>query len=250
MSPSLRGGTVLITGASRGIGRSTALALAGAGHDLVLWARSSPELEQTAALCRELGVAVRTAQVNVADADSVLGSGCESLPDQLRGLVLNAGIGIWGSLSELSPAEWRSIVGTNLDGAFYTLRAALPALRRHPFAQIVALGSDSSSFAFPSRAGYCASKAGLSGLVETLRREVRGEGMRVTELVPSRVDTFFRGKEPGTRPSALASEDIASLIVYVFGLPWKVELRELHVASLQSSFGPFEERAEQAPQEE
>jgi len=234
---------VLVTGASRGIGRGAAVELARAGFDLILWARSADELHAVAETCREFGGRVEIAQVDVSNPDSIAISGNASLSSlkSLRGLVLNAGIGIWNPLNAVSVDEWRQIMNTNLDGAFYTLKLAVPLVTNHPFAQIVAVVSDSAAYSYPNRPAYCASKWGMRGLVEAVRRDVRPHGVRVTQLLPSRVDTHFRGKTPGARRDSLSATDVGCLIAMIFNLPNRIEVRELPVSSIMSSYGPFEE---------
>jgi serine 3-dehydrogenase len=236
-------GTVLVTGASRGIGRSAALHLAVAGFDLVLWARSCGDLEEVAALCRSHGRRVTIARVDVSDPDSVLSTGAASVAGEaaLRGLVLNAGIGIWNPLASISTAEWRAMMSTNLDGAFHTVKLGVPLLTRHAQAQIVAIASDSSAYGYAGRSAYCASKWGFRGFVEAVRREVRPHGVRVTQLLPSRVDTHFRGKTPGARPDSLSADDVGGLIAMVFQLPPRIEVREMPVSAITSSYGPYQE---------
>ena len=235
--------TVLVTGASRGIGRGAALELARAGFDLLLWARSVAELTEVAVTCRGFGRQVEIASVDVSNYESIMTAGASSVSslECLRGLVLNAGIGIWNSLDAVSVDEWQKIMSTNVDGAFYTLKLAVPLLTNHSFAQIVAVVSDSAAYSYPNRPAYCASKWGMRGLVEAVRRDVRTRGVRVTQLLPSRVDTHFRGKTPGARRDSLSATDVGCLITMLFNLPERIEVRELPVSAITSSYGPFEE---------
>ena len=235
--------TVLVTGASRGIGRGAALELGRAGFDLILWARSVDDLNEVASTCREFGRHVEIAAVDVSNYDSIMTAGAASLSSlkSLRGLVLNAGIGIWNSLDAVSVDEWQKIMSTNVDGAFYTLKMAVPLLTNHSFAQIVAVVSDSAAYSYANRPAYCASKWGMRGLVEAVRRDVRPRGVRVTQLLPSRVDTHFRGKTPGARRDSLSATDVGCLITMIFNLPKRIEVRELPVSAITSSYGPFEE---------
>ncbi|MEV6690281.1 SDR family NAD(P)-dependent oxidoreductase [Micromonospora sp. NPDC051196] len=236
-------GNVLVTGASRGIGRAVAQQLAKAGFDVILWARTTAELESLAAECRDTGVTARIATVDVGDPASVQAAVTTSLADlgSLRGVVINAGGGIWNEITDVSPAEWRAVVGPNLDGAFHTLRVTLPLLRRSRHAQVVGIASDSSYYSYPGRAAYCASKAGFLSLMNTARREMRAHGIRVTSIVASRVDSYFRGKHPGARPEALSTDEIAEVVTGVFCGPPRVEVRELAVSALHTSFGPYPE---------
>jgi NADP-dependent 3-hydroxy acid dehydrogenase YdfG len=234
---------VLITGASRGIGCAAALALASAGVDLVLWARTETDLKETADACRERGVNARTCVVDVSDPEMVADAGARSLAGlgALRGVVVNAGVGIWNALGDVSVDEWRALQGTNLDGAFHTLKAAIPLLLRHRAPQLIAVASDSSEYSFENRAAYCASKWGMLGFIEAIRREVRSKGVRVTVLELSRVDTFFRSKQQGSRPNSLSADEVAQLISMIFLLPARVEIRELKASAITSTWGPYPE---------
>jgi 3-oxoacyl-[acyl-carrier protein] reductase len=234
---------VLITGASRGIGAGVAKRLASKGLNLVLWSRTESELEQVAKDCRSLGAIVNTAVVDVADSDSVTTSGVASLDgiEVLRGCIINAGSATFGNVPAFSTEEWRAVIGTNLDGTFFTLRTALPLLEKSPFSQVVAMGSQSGLFGFAEQAGYNASKWGLHGLVETVRRENRSNGVRVTNLVLGPVDTYFREKKPGDRPGTLSIDDVAGVVEFLFSIPLNVEVREIHLTSMLKPFGPFPE---------
>ncbi|MGK4579913.1 SDR family oxidoreductase [Kitasatospora sp. HPMI-4] len=235
---------VLVTGASRGIGRAVALTLAEAGHQLILWARTTSDLvEVSREITERWGTQVRIATVDVADPEQVDRAAEESFLglESLRAVVVNAGGGIWSSIEAMKPEDWREVMGANLDGAFHTLRATAPYLRKRPGAQVVGLASDSSYNSFAQRGAYCASKAGLLSLLETARRELREDGVRVTALVPSRVDTYFRGKHPGSRPEALSMTEVADVVATLFALPPRVEVRELQLSSIHSSFGLFPE---------
>jgi NADP-dependent 3-hydroxy acid dehydrogenase YdfG len=240
---------VLVTGASRGIGRAVAVALAADGYCPILWARSGAELAQLAAEVRALGRDTRTACVDIGDPAAVALAAQESLSTLtgLAGVVLNAGRGVWAGLAATDPDEWDRTIRTNLSGGFHVLRVCLPLLTVTPGALIVGLLSDSAVYPFPERAAYAASKSGLQALLEVARRELREQGVRVSVIVPSRVDTYFHGAHadatPGTRKGALAATDIAALVAGIFRLPPEVELRETHVSAMTSTFGPFPERA-------
>tara|TARA_R110002110_G_scaffold98919_1_gene253006 strand:- start:5710 stop:6450 length:741 start_codon:yes stop_codon:yes gene_type:complete len=236
-------GAVLVTGASRGIGASVAKRLAKTGFDLVLWSRTGQQLVEVAEECRREKVDVITAEVDVSDSEAVFDSGVRSieLAGELRGLVLNAGIGIWGKVAELSVDDWRQVVSTNLDGAFYTLRACMPFLGKAAGAQIVTLGSDSSLYGYPTRSAYCASKSGLVGLVEALRRETRADGLRISNVILSRVDSYFRNKKPGARPQGLTTDEVAEAIEWIFSTKERLEVRELRLSALTETFGVLPE---------
>ncbi|MBN9795614.1 short-chain dehydrogenase [Pseudonocardia sp. TMWB2A] len=243
MSEASTRGTVLVTGASRGIGRAIAFALAKSGFDLILWARTEHDLASAAEQATELGARVTTALVDVADPAAVDRAGADSLSDVpiLRAVIVNAGGGTWNAVDRISNEEWRSVVGPNLDGAFHTLRLTVPVLREVLGAQIIGIASDSSYYAYPTRSAYCASKAGFLALLNTTRREVRPHGVRVTAVVPSRVDSYFRGKRPGARPEALSIDEMGEIVVSLLTVPPRVEVQEITLASVTSTFGPYDE---------
>jgi NADP-dependent 3-hydroxy acid dehydrogenase YdfG len=237
-------GTVLVTGAGRGIGRAVALELARHGFDLVLWSRSEAPLLEAQAQARALGVSVSHAVLDVGDAEAVEAAARE-VKGALAGVVLNAGHGVWTSLEALAVEEWRHTLRTNLDGAFHVLHACMPILRQRPGALLAAVLSDSALYPFAQRGAYAASKAGLRALLEVARRELRTSGSRVSLIYPSRVDTGFQGAhrdaQPGTRKGALDAGDVGRVIAALYTWPPSVEIRELHLSAMTSPFGPFPE---------
>ncbi|MFM0626832.1 SDR family oxidoreductase [Paraburkholderia xenovorans] len=236
---------VLVTGASRGIGEAVALALASAGYDLSLWARSGEAMETVAAACAAKGAHVEIAVVDVSDASSVQIAAERATwsSDGLAGVVLNAGAGMWRPLEDETTNAWDTTVATNLNGAFYVLRACVEHLKKAGGGLIVGISSDSALYPFPNRAAYAAAKTGMRALLETARLELRGAGVRISVLFPGRVDTSFKGGHsdaaPGTRPGALSADEVAGVVQYLFTMPRNVEMREVHMASLTSTFGPF-----------
>jgi NADP-dependent 3-hydroxy acid dehydrogenase YdfG len=239
----MKRGHVLVTGASRGIGSEVARVLATLGYGLVLWARTEQDLGAVADECQRHGADVRWALVDVADEEQVTAAGGRSLEGltALRAAVINAGEGAWGALTETTPQQWRTVMATNLEGAFHSVRLALPLVRRHGVGQVIAIGSDSGLYATPGRAAYSASKAGLMALMEVVRAECRPDGVRVTTLAPSRVDTYFRGKRPGMRPQSLSAIEVATVVASVLELPTRVEIREMRLAAITSTYGPYPE---------
>ncbi len=246
MTRPARGATVLVTGASRGIGAQTALRLAAAGFDLVLWARTIEDLRLIQQQAAAYGGQVSVNAVDVADAGQVAaGYAAIQWHSPLTGLVLNAGSGLWQPIAEIEDAVWDQTLATNLRGAMLVLRQFLPRLQQVPAGLVVGVLSDSAKYPFAGRGAYAASKAGLAALLEVTRREVREAGVRVTALLPSRVDTAFQGSlesaAAGCRPGSLSADNVAEVIGWLFELPAGVEVRELQLSALTSSFGPYQE---------
>jgi NADP-dependent 3-hydroxy acid dehydrogenase YdfG len=238
-------GTVLVTGASRGIGRASALRLAAAGHDLVLWARTADELADTGRAAERFGGRVSCQLVDVTDPAQVAEACAAITWNSPPGLVLNAGCGIWQPIEQIDDQTWQRSLDTNLTGAMQILRLLLPEFRQRRSGLIVGILSDSARFPFADRAAYSAAKAGLATLLEVARREARADGVRISTLWPSRVDTSFQGSMPvagpGSRPGSLSAEDVAAVIEWLFGLPAGMEVRELQLAALTATYGPYEE---------
>ncbi len=236
----MRRGLVLVTGASKGIGKAIAVALARDGFDLILWARSEDQLAQVKQQCEEFGVSAHTQCVDVSQWQMVHEASTRfAHSEPLAGVVINAGIGVWQPLDKVSIEQWHETQAVNLNGAFYTLKGTMPGLSRAGSGRVVVIGSDASVFPFPDRTAYCASKWGLAGLVESLREELRPSGVSITHLLPSRVDTEFFGSGNTSRKHALRAEDVAAITAFIFSLPVHIEIRTLSCASMLETFGPF-----------
>ncbi|RJF44857.1 SDR family oxidoreductase [Actinomyces sp. 2119] len=177
----------LVTGATSGIGLAVARDLA-RDHNLVLVARTATDLEELAgALEEESGAAVLVCPVDLAD-DTALAYLVNRIQlDSLDVLVHCAGVEAPGAVERLTPARWRSVLDLNLVAAAHLTSLVLPALRESR-GLVVFIGSGASLHAWPGHSLYCASKAGLKALADTLREEERGQ-VRVTSIYPGRVDT-------------------------------------------------------------
>ena len=178
------GGSALVTGAGRGIGRAVALELAQRGFEVVA---SMRDIARGAALQGEAeaaGVKLRLERLDVCDPESI------RPPAGLRVLVNNAGVdGDYLPVEETPLAQWRELFETNLFGLVETTRRAIPALRASGGGVICNLTSASLLFPMPFFAAYRASKAAVSALGESLRAEVAAFGIRVVEILPGPIAT-------------------------------------------------------------
>jgi len=184
---------VVVTGAASGIGRAICLALAAAGRPVAAWDVNGEEAGQTAARCAELhGVASHAVEVDVTDWAAIerAVSGTEAALPSVGGLVHAAGVGLPGAVDDLDEQSWGSVVDVNLRAGALLVRALLPALRRAaPGSAVVAISSVEALVGHGALPAYCASKAGLLGLVRSLAHALGGEGIGVNAVCPGAVDT-------------------------------------------------------------
>lgn len=127
-------------------------------------------------------------------------------------LVVNAGIARVGYVEEFEISDWLEVLNTNLNGAFYTVKAALPHIREG--GHIVFVGSIASKRAFPGWAAYCASKWGLLGFAKSLGEELKGK-IKVSTVLPGAVDTPLWEGIGGDRSRMLKAEDVAKVILNI-----------------------------------
>jgi 3-oxoacyl-[acyl-carrier protein] reductase len=180
-----------ITGASRGIGRATALTLCRAGFDIVV---ASPEIEkneEVAAEIRACSGEAMTVNLDVASADSVKEAFAKALADKSRidVLVNNAGITRDGLAVRMKPADWDLVLRINLDGAFLCTQAVLPGMMRNRWGRIINSASVVGQAGSPGQANYAASKAGLIGLTKALAQEMASRGITVNAVAPGYIAT-------------------------------------------------------------
>lgn len=207
----LSGKTALVTGASSGIGRETALALAAHGCNLAIAARRSERLEQVAEACRARGVRCIPVTTDVrvhADCERFVATATAELgpPDIL---VNNAGYAILDSLVEASLEDVEDLMTTNYLGSLYCMKAVLPGMIERGSGAIVNISSIVGLMGYASMGAYGATKAAIAILTEAVRNEVVDRGIRVSLVCPGTTDTEFfekayAGKMPGASRLILA----------------------------------------------
>lgn len=235
-----RSQVVMITGASRGLGRAVALRLAREGHRLALCARSRADLEDTASQARELGAEVVAAPVDVADPEAAARfvEGVEGEYGRVDALVNNAGMGWHKPFLEHSLEEIQQVLGSNLMGTIYMTRGVLTGMLTRGAGTIVNVVSDLGRRPLARMAPYVAAKHGVMGFAGSLLREVKDSGVRVTNLTPGLIDTSFGGRQQGSLPEdvALRPERLADLVAWVIDLDPKLVVDELSVHPLGQDF--------------
>ena len=213
----------VITGASSGIGAATAHAAAADGFNLVLAARSKDKLD---ALVGEIGadraIAVETDVIDWASNEGLMQAALDRF-GRLDVVFANAGFGASRGWLNESPEHWRDMVLTNVLGAAYTLRAAIPAVKETK-GHLLVTGSVAGRRALPGSL-YSCTKWAVTAMGEAVRQDLNDTGVRVTVIEPGMVDTPFF--DNGAGPGALHPEDIARAVMYAVSQPPHVDVNEM-----------------------
>jgi NADP-dependent 3-hydroxy acid dehydrogenase YdfG len=219
MSTPLSGKAVLVTGASAGIGRATALALAQAGAKIIATGRRKPELETLAKQCS--GSAIETMVGDLNDARFV-----DELANKARDvdiLVNNAGILKYAPLMDMTDAECQEMFRTNVLASFRVTLAVARSMMARRRGHIIIMTSIAAREVYQLGVIYCATKHALSAFARGLRIELQGHGIKVTEIAPGMVDTGIRAGSNHPRVlealkvrkfEALTSDEVAQAVVY------------------------------------
>ncbi len=240
----LDGQVAVVTGAGSGIGRASALTLAGEGAAVVLAGRRESPLRETAALI---------ADAPGGGADRALVTPCDvSVEGQVRGMVAgaldrfgrvdvlvnNAGLNVpRRSLAEMDPDDWRRIVAVNLDGPYLCVHAVLPAMRARGNRTFIHIGSKAAWRPSPlAGAAYTATKAGLAGLSAVINAEERANGIRSAVIVVGDMNTPLLDDRPSpppaeTRAQLLDPDDVAACVRLIAALPPRARIEELVLLS-------------------
>jgi NADP-dependent 3-hydroxy acid dehydrogenase YdfG len=223
----------VVTGASAGIGAATAIRLADEGFSLVLGARRVDRLEEVAERCGG-----RALELDVTDPESVA-SFCAAI-ERADVLVNNAGLASgFGPLADIDEQRVRVMWETNVMGLLRVTQGLLPKLEASGSGHIVNLGSTAAIETYPGGGGYTASKYAVTAITETLRKELLGRPIRITQINPGLVETEFSvvrfdgdkaaAKKPYEGLDPLTAEDIADCIAWVVTRPPHVNIDEVVV---------------------
>lgn len=222
---------VVLTGASSGIGRATAVALGRRGAKVIMAARSAEELAAAAEEVTAAGGDVLTVPTDVADYAQCqrLARAAVERYGRIDTWVNDAAVSLYARIVDAEVAEIEQVLRVNLLGAIHGMKAALPHLTRQNSGTLVNVGSVLSKFAVPLQGAYCASKHGLLGFADSLRLELKRDGsaVEVVTVMPSSIDTpFFAGaraklggKMPQPLPPAYDPQAVADAIAHVCERP-------------------------------
>jgi 3-oxoacyl-[acyl-carrier protein] reductase len=228
------GKVAIVTGGSKGIGRGIAEELARGGATVCVSARHENEIKETVKVLNELGEGRAAGFVCDVRDYAAVKSFFEQTTSEFGGvdiLVNSAGIGMFESVENMPPEDFRAILETNLFGVFYCCHEAIPLMKKRGGGYIINISSLAGANPHPRMAAYNASKFGLNGFSEALMQEVRHEGIKVSYIMPGSVNTEFGGDSPNDDKSwQLQPEDIARVVIDLLNhhersLPSRVEIR-------------------------
>jgi NADP-dependent 3-hydroxy acid dehydrogenase YdfG len=227
----------LITGASSGIGKATALAFAKAGIDIALVGRSQNNLEFVSKAAHEFGVEAKAFCVDLAEVAEVKAK-IQAIAHEFGNidiLINNAGIGYTGNLSDTPLEDWQQVINVNLTSVFQCMMGILPGMRQQGQGTIINIASIAAKQAFAGWGAYCVSKAGLLSLSQTLAQEERANGIRVMAICPGSVNTEIWDtptvKANFDRSQMLTPEIVAETILHTVLLPQQAVIEELTIMS-------------------
>lgn len=221
---SVRGKTVVVTGASRGLGQAVALEFVREGANVVATGRDPAAMSETNALLARLGRNYSLITLDVRDEDAV--ANLFGLLNRVDVCVNNAGIARIRPLLDTSTSELREILDVNVVGAFVVMREAARKMVGQGGGTIINIASDAAVRGIGRMVPYVASKHALLGMGRSASLELRASGVRVTTFCPGPIATDIFG--PGTaNPKAMPSDALARTIVHIAGLPPEVEIQEL-----------------------
>jgi 3-oxoacyl-[acyl-carrier protein] reductase len=228
MRTSIQNKIALITGASRGIGRAAALALAREGAHIVAAARTQSDLDALAQEIRALGREALAVACDVsveADVEALHRRAIDRF-GRVDILVNNAGVGKYGPLESISAAEYDWMMNTNMRATFLCTRAFLPEMLARQSGDIVFVGSVAGLKGIPNEAVYCATKHAQHGFAAALDEECRVRNVKVSYLAPGGTHTYFgfgTGRTQGDPKLAeyLDPEDVADAVVFAVTQPPK-----------------------------
>ncbi len=192
----LEGRVALVTGSSQGIGKACALVLAEAGATVALASRNVEKLESVARDIKDLGRKAMALPLDVSSLERVTEGVGRVLQElgKIDILLNNAGITKDNLVMRMKPEDWASVIRTNLDGAFYCIRAVLPGMVRQRYGRIINIASIVAQSGNAGQANYIASKAGLIGLTKAVAAEVASRNITVNAVSPGFIATPMTDK--------------------------------------------------------
>ena len=229
----IKGKTALITGGSKGIGYGIAESLVRQGMNVAVTSRHKYAAEEAAVRLNGIGPGKAIGiEADVRDLAAQQQSVDRVLQEwgQLDALIANAGLGHFGSIETLTPEQWQETIDINLTGVFYSVKAALDALKSSE-GYLITIASLAGTNFFAGGSAYNASKFGLVGFTQAVMLDLRNAGIRVTTIMPGSVTSYFNDHTPNAADAwKIQPEDLGQMVVDLLQmhprtLPSKVEVR-------------------------
>lgn len=223
----------LVTGASRGLGRAIAIALAQSGYDVAIVSRSLDSLQPVQEELAACGVVAKAYAADLANLEHLQARMAEILADfgPLSVVVNNAGMGYTGALATMPLADWQRVMDLNLTSVFQCIQAVLPTLRAAGGGTIVNISSVAAKSAFPEWGAYTVSKAALVAMSRVLAAEERVHGIRVVTLSPGAINTPIWDTDTVQadfdRSAMLSPEVVAQTVLHTILLPPQAVIEDL-----------------------
>jgi 3-hydroxy acid dehydrogenase / malonic semialdehyde reductase len=234
------GRSVLITGATSGIGEACARRFAAEGAELILWARRMDRLEKLAADFEQAGTRTRLLQLDVRDRDGIFAAAAELDADSLVPHVLINNAGLASGLvpfQDSDPADWDVMIDTNVKGLLNVSRAVMPLMIREGRGHIINIGSLAGRMTYPKGHVYAATKYAVRALTEGLNLDAIGTNVRVSSVDPGLVETEFsvvrfhgdadRARQVYSGLTPLTGADVADTVFHVAAAPEHVNILEV-----------------------
>lgn len=229
----IQGKSVIITGGNKGIGFGIAEVLVKEGANVLITSRSSEKAENAAMQLSKLGSgkAIGTA-CDVRELDHQLKAVQKAIDSfgKVDAFIANAGVGHFASIEDMEVAKWQEVIDTNLTGVFYSIKAAVEALKESK-GYFISISSLAGTNFFPTGAAYNASKFGLTGFTQSIMLDLRKYGVKVSTIMPGSVKSHFNDHEPNPDDAwKIQPEDIGEIVkdlmqMHQRTLPSKVEVR-------------------------
>ncbi len=230
----------IITGASRGIGRSIALKMAHENFVVVNIARNAEDLVTLENEITQKGETARSFPLDISSEVQV-NEAIKNIVDefgQIDVLINNAGFGIFKNADQLSGDEWSQVMDVNAKGTFLLSKAVIPFMKKAGKGHIIGVATDVSKRVIAEGSLYCASKYAQDAFLGALRKEVRKDNIKVSVVYPGLVDTHFHGKTTGdnSQTEFLKPADVANAVVYIANAPSHVVIDELMIHPISQDY--------------